>query len=113
MRLKITDAIALDDSEIKERFVRAMGSGGQNANRDATAVELRFDITKSSLTPKVKARLMDLGGRHVTRDGVLIVVSREYSSQTRNRKAAREMLVSLVRRAAVDPASKERRESSD
>jgi ribosome-associated protein len=98
--LKITDAIALEDREVQERFVRAMGPDGQNANRDATAVELRLDVPHSSLPADVKERLLALGGRHVTKDGVLIVVSREFRSQLRNREAARKMLVKLVAEAA-------------
>jgi ribosome-associated protein len=98
--IAIADGIDIDDHEIEERFVRAMGKDGQNANRAATAVELRLNVPASSLPADVKERLMALGGRHVTRDGVLIVVSREYRSQVRNRKAARKMLVDLVRAAA-------------
>jgi ribosome-associated protein len=97
--IKITDAIRFDDHEIKERFVRAMGRDGQNANRAATAVELRLDIQASSLPPEIKQQLMALGGRHVTHDGVLIVVSREYRSQVRNRTAARKMLKDLIKAA--------------
>jgi ribosome-associated protein len=104
--LKITDAIALQDREIKERFVRAMGPAGQNANRDATAVELRFDVARSSLPTIVKERLIALGGKHVTHDGVLVVVSREFRSQVRNREAARGMLARVVARAAAVPVKR-------
>ena len=90
--LKITDAIALEDREIKERFVRAMGPNGQNSDRDATAVELRFDVTRSSLPTIVKERLIALGGKHVTRDGILVVVESRVSipsaeSRVRSRNA--------------------------
>jgi ribosome-associated protein len=104
--LKITDAIALEDREIKERFVRAMGPHGQNSDRDATAVELRFDVTRSSLPTIVKERLIALGGKHVTPDGVLVVVSREFRSQARNRASARGMLARLVAKAATAPATR-------
>jgi ribosome-associated protein len=104
--LKITDAIALQDREIKERFVRAMGPNGRNSDRDATAVELGFDVTRSSLPTIVKERLIALGGKHVTHDGVLVVVSREFRSQARNRAAARGMLARLVARAARAPATR-------
>ncbi len=102
--LRITDAIAIDERELEERFVRAMGKDGQNANRAATAVELRLDLATSSLPADVRERLIELAGRHVTHDGVLVVVSRDFRSQLRNRKAAREMLVKLVAKAAAQPA---------
>ena len=101
--LRINDAIALEDREVKERFVRAMGPDGQNANRNATAVELRVDVARSSLPALVKRRLVALGGRHVTREGILIVVSRRFRSQLRNRRAARKALVRLVAKAAAAP----------
>ena len=105
--IKITGGIAIDDREIRERFVRAMGPDGQNANRAATAVELRLDIKRSSLPPEIKYRLIALGRKHVTRDGVLVVVSREYRSQARNRKEARGMLADFVKAAAKAPIASE------
>jgi ribosome-associated protein len=101
--IRIDDTIAIADREVTERFVRAMGPDGQNASRAATAVELRLDINASSLAPEIKQRLIAIGGRHVTRDGVLVVVSREYRSQARNREAARKMLADLLRTAARTP----------
>jgi ribosome-associated protein len=97
----------LNASEVEERFVRAIGPGGQNARREATAVELRFDIAASSLPADVKARLLALAGRQVTNGGVLVVVSRASRSQADNREAACARLIALVDRAAVAP--KERR----
>ena len=101
--IQVTDAIAFDAREIKERVVRATGPGGQNVNKEATAVELRVDIGRSSLPPDVKDRLIALAGRHVTTDGVLVVVGRSLRSQTQNREAAHARLVSLLRRAATPP----------
>jgi ribosome-associated protein len=101
--IQVTSSIALDERDIAERFVRSSGPGGQNLNRDATAVELRLEIGKSSLPPDVKARPIALGGRHVTTDGVLVVVGREHRSQVENRDAARARLVALVKRAATPP----------
>ena len=98
--IRVTDSIVLHDGEVKERFVRSVGTGGQNPDKEATAVELRMDIGRSSLPADVKERILASAGRHVTKEGVLIVVSREYSSQLRNREAARRMLVALVRSAA-------------
>jgi len=101
--IQVTGAIVLDEREIKERFVRATGPGDQNVNKDATAVELRVDIGRSSLPPDLKERLIALAGRHVTTDGVLVVVSRVHRSQAQNRDAARARLVALLKRAAKPP----------
>ena|ERR1700674_1958850 len=101
--IQVTDTIVLDDREIKERFIRATGPGGQNINKEATAVELRVDIGRSSLPLDVRERLIALAGRHVTTDGVLVVDSRAYRSQAQNRDAARARLLTLLRRAAKPP----------
>jgi len=98
--IRVADNVNLNDSEIHERFVRSMGPGGQNARADETAVELRFDIAASTLPKDVRERLLKLGGRHVTRDGVLMVVSRVYRTQPENREAAHERLFALLRKAA-------------
>jgi len=102
--LWITPALSIDEREIDERFVRASGPGGQNVNKVATAVELRFDVAGSSLPAEVKQRLRSLAGRRMTAEGVLLVDSREHRTQARNRDAARDRLVALIRRAAIVPA---------
>jgi ribosome-associated protein len=104
--IHITETIALDDREVEERFVRATGSRGQNVRKEATAVELRFDIGRSSLPPDVKRRLIDLGGRRVTTDRVLVVVSRADRSQIKNRESARARLLALVKQASTRPAQR-------
>src|SRR5262249_49746537 len=106
--MRISSDLVVDDHEIEERFVRSMGADGQNPRRKATAVELRFDIDQSSLPADVQVRLKVLGGRLVTSAGVLVVVSRRYRSQERNREAARKQLRQLLREAGQPP--KESRE---
>ncbi len=103
-RVRITDNVTLDDSELQERFVRASGPGGQNVNKVSTAVELRFDVRGSpSLPAAVRARLERLAGRRLTEDGVLVIRAERFRTQERNRQDARERLMDLIRTAAVVP----------
>jgi ribosome-associated protein len=104
--LRVTDAIVVHDREMDEQFVRASGPGGQNVNKVTTAVELRFDIGRSSLPAEVKERLIKLGGRRVTAGGVLLIDSREHRTQSQNREAARERLLALLQRAARRPKTR-------
>lgn len=103
-KLTISPSIALDDSELIESFVLASGPGGQNVNKLATAVELRFDVQHSpSLSDEVRTRLIRLCGRRLTKDGILVIHAQRFRSQERNRADARERLFDLIRRASVPP----------
>ncbi len=102
--IRITAAIGLDDREIQETFIRSSGPGGQNVNKVATAVQLRFDVRNSpSLADDVRERLARLAGRRMTREGVLVIESRRFRTQDRNRQDARDRLIGLIRRAAEPP----------
>jgi len=101
--ITVGNSIVIDERELDERFVRASGPGGQNVNKGATAVELRFNIKESSLPPDVKARLTVLAGHRVNADGVLLIDSREHRTQAQNRDAARARLVALLELAAKRP----------
>ncbi len=118
--IHITRNIVLDEREVREEFVRASGPGGQNVNKVATAVQLRFDAANSpALTDEIRARLARLAGRRMTDDGVLIITAQRFRTQNRNRQDAMDRLVELIRGAAEPPkrrrktkpppASKERR----
>ena len=104
MAVQINPNLAIDENEIQFEFVRASGPGGQNVNKAATAVQLRFDVAASpSLPEAVKARLARLAGSRITTDGVLILEGREYRTQEQNKDAVMERLINLIRKAAEKP----------
>lgn len=99
--LKVTDAIAIAEDEIVESFVRSAGPGGQNVNKVATAVQLRFDAARSpSLPQAVRLRLLALAGKRATSGGVLVINAQRFRSQERNRRDALARLIALIREAA-------------
>ena len=100
----ITRNIRIDEGEIQQEFIRSSGPGGQNVNKVATAVQLRFDVVDSpSLPDDVRSRLIRLAGRRISEDGILIMDARRFRTQERNRKDAIGRLVELIRKAAEKP----------
>ena len=102
--IKITDSIYINESEVKESFIRSSGPGGQHVNKVATAVQLRFNAKNSgNISAKVYKRLRAIAGSKLTEDGNLIIVSREHRSQSQNRRVALDKLISLLQQAAKKP----------
>jgi ribosome-associated protein len=111
--IPITSTIVLDEKEIQEEFIRASGPGGQNVNKVATAVQLRFDVRHSTSLPEdVRERLMRLAGKRMNSDGVLLIEARQYRTQEQNRADARERLIVLVRQAAAKPKARRKTKPS-
>ena len=103
----ITPDIKISENEIKFRFIRASGPGGQNINKVSTAVQLRFDVKNSpSLSDQVRYRLIRLGGRRITEHGILIIEARRFRTQERNRQDAIDRLVKLIQKAAEKPKTR-------
>ena len=102
--ISITPTIAIDESEIKLEFIRASGPGGQNVNKVATAVLLRFNIYRSpALTAGMRVRLIRLAGKRVAEDGTLIIKAQRYRTQERNRQDALDRLIKMIRKAIQKP----------
>ncbi len=107
--LQVTPAIRIEAYELDERFVRASGPGGQNVNKVATAVELRFDAAHSpSIPPEVRERLRAVAGSRMTAEGIIVIDARRHRTQAQNREDARERLAALIRLAAVRPKRRRR-----
>lgn len=102
--MRVTRSIVIDESELTERFIHSSGPGGQNVNKVATAVELRFDVRHSpALSDAVRARLAALAGRRISGDGILVITAQRFRSQARNREDARARLAALIAAAATPP----------
>ena len=105
--IQITSTIAIGEDEIEESFIRSPGPGGQNVNKVASAVQLRFDLARNTTLPgDVKARLIGLAGSRMTREGTLILTAHGHRSQERNRQEALEKLIDLIRRATIAPSTR-------
>jgi ribosome-associated protein len=112
--IHITSTISIDESEIQEQFIRASGPGGQNVNKVATAVQLRFNVAGSpSLSKDVRERLIRLAGRRMTEEGVLIIDARRFRTQEKNRQDALDRLIGLIRKAAEKPKPRRRTRPSE
>ena len=100
--IQVTRSLTLDESELEERFIRSGGPGGQNVNKLATAVQLRFDVRRSPSLPEgVRTRLERLAGRRLTQDGVLVITAQRFRTQEQNRQDARERLLALIAEASI------------
>lgn len=102
--MRVTRGITIDESELTERFIHASGPGGQNVNKVATAVELRFDVRHcAAFSDSVRARLVALAGKKLSGDGILVITAQRFRSQARNRADARARLAALIEAAATPP----------
>ena len=106
--LEITPSIQIDERELQIDFIRASGPGGQNVNKVATAVQLRFDMNASSLPDEVKARLIHLVGKRITSEGVLLIEAKRFRTQEQNREDAIQRFVELVRKSLVKPKARKK-----
>ena len=104
--LEISPSLQIDEREVQIDFIRASGPGGQNVNKVATAVQLRFDVAAASLPEEVKKRLTHLAGKRITSEGILLIEAKRFRTQEQNREDAIQRLVELVRKSLVAPKAR-------
>jgi ribosome-associated protein len=110
--LEITPSLQIDEREVQIDFIRASGPGGQNVNKVATAVQLRFDVRGASLPEEVKARLFRLAGKRITSEGILLIEAKRFRTQEQNREDAIQRFVELVRKSLVQPKARKKTKPS-
>jgi len=110
--IEITPSLQIDERELQIDFIRASGPGGQNVNKVATAVQLRFDLQASSLPEEAKARLRHLAGKRMTGEGVLLIEAKRFRTQEQNREDAIQRFVELVRKSLVEPKQRKKTKPS-
>ncbi|GAK49006.1 class I peptide chain release factor [Candidatus Moduliflexus flocculans] len=101
--IPITDTISLDEQHLEEVFIHASGPGGQNVNKVATAVQLRFDVFHAELPDDVRERFCRLAGKRLSSDGIVIIEAKRFRAQEQNREDARNRLIALLQKAAQPP----------
>ncbi|MEO3704042.1 alternative ribosome rescue aminoacyl-tRNA hydrolase ArfB [Trichormus azollae] len=104
--LQITNRTTIPISEISISAIRSQGAGGQNINKVATAIHLRFDINASSLSPLYKERLLNLGDQRITKDGIIIIKAQQHRTQEQNKEDALNRLQTLIKSITITPAKR-------
>ena len=108
LMLEITPSLQIDERELQIDFIRSSGPGGQNVNKVATAVQLRFDVNNAALPEEVKARLIHLAGKRMTNEGALLIEAKRFRTQEQNREDAIRRFVELVRKSLVEPRARKK-----
>jgi ribosome-associated protein len=106
--IEVTPSLQIDERELEIDFIRASGPGGQNVNKVASAVQLRFDVRASSLPEDVKERLIRLAGSRMTGEGVLLIEAKRFRTQEQNREDAVQRLIELVRKSLTKPKARKK-----